>query len=205
VIYTSNAFLLRTGGGPPLTEDVDTRRITPPSWRFAVEDRVLAAGTSTLTTAVIRLGLVYGGNGGTGPSLFSAAVRHGAPVYVGDGRSRWSCIYVHDLAALYVQIAEARASGVFHGVDGTPLTVHDVVQAVRRAAGLADEPERLTPEVGRALLGEHTVDIMERDVAVSTARAVALEWRPRFASFAAGAATAFQEWRAAVGTKPPAS
>jgi nucleoside-diphosphate-sugar epimerase len=204
VIYTSNAFLLRAGGGAPLAEDVDTSRLTPPSWRFAVEDSVLAASTATLTTAVIRLGLVYGGNGGTGPSLFAAALRHGAPVYVGDGRSRWSCIYVHDLAVLYVRIAEARAGGVFHGVDGTPLTVHDVVHAVGRAAGLAGEPERLTPEAGRALLGEHTVGIMERDVAVSTARAVALGWRPRFASFAAGAAAAYQEWRAAAGRKPPA-
>ena len=204
VIYTSNAFLLRAGGGPPLSEEVDTSRPTPPSWRFAVETRVLAASTSKLTTAVIRLGLVYGGNGGTGPSLFSAALRHGAPVYAGDGRSRWSCVYVHDLAVLYVRIAEARAGGVFHGVDGTPLAVHDVVDAVGRAAGLPGAPERLAPDEGRALLGEHTVDIMERDVAVSTARAIALGWKPQFASFAAGAATAFQEWRAAVGSKVPA-
>jgi nucleoside-diphosphate-sugar epimerase len=203
VLYTSNAFLLRAEGGPPIAEDVDTRRATPPSWRFAVEDRVLAAGTPALTTAVIRLGLVYGGNGGTGPSLFAAAVRHGAPVYVGDGRSRWSCVYVHDLAALYVRVAEARAAGVFHGVDGTPLTVHDVAQAVGRAAGLPGAPQRLTPEVGRALLGEHTADIMTRDVAVSTARAVALGWRPRFPSFAAGAAAAFREWRAATNAESP--
>jgi nucleoside-diphosphate-sugar epimerase len=219
LLYTSNAYLLRTGGGAPVDEDVDVNGpAIPPSWRFGVERRVLAAdrdaaaasgggasgGPPRLRTAVVRLGLVYGGAGGSGPDLFAAALRRGAGVYAGDGRSRWSPVYRGDLAALYLRIAEAHAGGVFHAVDGNPVTVADAARAVSAAAGFGGHVLALPPEAAAAELDAHTVDIMGRDVAVLPRRSLALGWRPRYASFREGAAAAFAEWRATAAAPPAA-
>ena len=200
LIYTSNAYLLRSPAAA-VDESVDTDGPTiPPAWRFAVERRVLGAASAErsapVRTAVVRLGLVYGGDGGSGPSLFAAALRHGAGVHASPATARMSLIYRRDLAELYVRIAAAAAPGVFHAVDGCPLTTAEVARAVSTAAGFGGRTEELADAAAVHALGPHTVDIMRRDVAVLPTRSFALGWRPRFTSFREGAATALEEWRA---------
>ena len=184
VIYTSSAYLL--GGLPgPVDEDVDTAGAPASSqWRLAVEREVLGAGG-----AVVRPGLVYGGRGGTMPYLFGPAVDHGAAEYQGDGRNRWTLVYLRDLAALYLKIVERGATGIFHGVDGAPLTVREVAEAASRAAG-AEGRTRAVPTEG----DEHAERALSRDVAVIARRSLDLGWAPTFPSFLEGAAQAFAEW-----------
>lgn len=185
VIYTSSAYLL--GGLPgPVDEDVDTAGAPASSqWRLAVEREVLGAGG-----AVVRPGLVYGGRGGTMPYLFGPAVDHGAAEYQGDGRNRWTLVYQRDLAALYLEIVERGATGIFHGVDGAPLTVREVAEAASRAAGAQGRTRAIPTPPG----DEHAERALSRDVAVIARRSLELGWAPTFPSFHEGAEQAFAEW-----------
>lgn len=184
VIYTSSAYLL--GGLGQVDEDADTARAPAASqWRFAVERAVLAAGG-----AVVRPGLVYGGRGGTMPTLFGGT--DGAVAFHGDGANRWTLVYRGDLAALYLRIAEQGARGVFHGVDGTPLPVRQVAEAASRAAGWRGRTRAISRESGE--WDEHVERALVRDVAVVSRRSRELGWAPAFPSFIHGAARAFAEW-----------
>lgn len=190
LIYTSNAFLLGGMGADPVDEDVpidEARYASLP--RLRLERRVLDAGTETLRTAAVRVGSVYGGNGGTYPWLFGLAQKDGWMPVWGTGENRWPLVYLDDLAELYVRIATQRASGVFHGADGVPMAVAEIVRAAAAAAGC---------EV-RQVPAEGVRDTLLRDVAVLPVRSRSLGWAPRFPSFREGAETAFREWQAAEG------
>jgi nucleoside-diphosphate-sugar epimerase len=189
LIYTSNAFLLGgTGTADPVDEDVRIDEALYASQpRLRLERTVLDAGTEAVRTAAVRVGSVYGGDGGTFPGWFGQARREGWMPLWGSGQNRWSLVYLDDLAALYLRIAERRASGAFHGADGVPLTLAEVVRA---AAAAAECEVRQVPAAG-------VREVLLRDVAVLPWRARALGWAPRFASFREGAETAFREWRAA--------
>jgi nucleoside-diphosphate-sugar epimerase len=210
-VYTSSAYLLRSGGGPPLDESADVHAPpTPPSWRFAVEARVLDAGARSggaLAAAVVRPGLVYGGfaafgPGGSAPSLFAAARAAGAAAYPGDGAARLSFVHVRDLAALYLRVVDAGATGVFHGVDGVPLTAREAARVAAAVTGSSAGPGTSSAAPAAALLGAHTVDVMQRDVALLPARGLALGWAPATPSFRDGAAAAYAEWAALVPSAP---
>lgn len=189
LIYTSNAFLLG-GMGAPVDEDApidEARYASLP--RLRLERKVLGAGTEALRTAAVRVGSVYGGSGGTYPWLFGLGREDGWMPVWGTGENRWPLVYLDDLAELYVRIAARSASGVFHGADGVPMTVAEVVHAAAAAAGC---------EV-RHVPAEGVRDVLLRDVAVLPARSRSLGWEPRFPSFREGADTAFREWLKAEG------
>jgi nucleoside-diphosphate-sugar epimerase len=173
LIYTSNGYL----------PGIDTERLTDTiSQRFATERMVLTSDTSA-SNAVIRLGMVYGGQGGgTITSLFATAQRHAqlpCPPDVAD--NRWSLIHLDDLAALYVALAESSACGVFHAVDGRPLSVRRTLECIGAACGapVAMQSEK----VAANMLEQHTFDVMKRDVALDAPRARALGWSPRYPEF----------------------
>jgi len=179
LVYTSNAYLLDTTGREPVDETVDVATVGRPggTWRFALERRVLEA---PIPAAIVRPGMVYGGQRGTVADLFAA---RGSPIEAGPVRA--SVVYHHDLAELYRLVVERRATGIFHGVDGQPLPASELVRLVTEA-GAGDPPG------GRP--APHTLDVLHRDLAVTSPRSFHLGWRPRFPSFRDGAPTARAEW-----------
>jgi nucleoside-diphosphate-sugar epimerase len=186
LVYTSNAFLLADltprRDTPPLDEAVDPARATRPGrWRLDVERQVLDAGG-----AVVRVGAVYGGHGGSFPDVFAHAARTRTLAWVGAGDNRWSTIHHDDLAALYRTILEHDGAGVFHGVDGAPLTTRELMTIVARAVGDDVRAAGATPDEARAL--PYHASVLAVDLAMVTPRARALPWAPRVASFADGAA-----------------
>ncbi|HEX2211341.1 MAG TPA: NAD-dependent epimerase/dehydratase family protein [Longimicrobium sp.] len=193
LIYTSNAFLLGGMGPDPVDEDApvgEDRHVS--STRLRLERTVLQTSTETVRTAAVRVGSVYGGSGGTFPWLFELAGRDGWMPVWGTGENRWSLVYLRDLADMYLRIAEHRASGVFHGADGVPMTLAEIVKAAARAAGCGT---RQVPARG-------VRDVLLRDVAVLPARARALGWAPSIPSFREGAKVAWREWRASARACP---
>jgi nucleoside-diphosphate-sugar epimerase len=186
-IYTSSVYLLGGLSADPVDETVDTAAAPASSqWRLALEREVLGDARS----AVVRCGLAYGGRGGTMPLLFGGAAAEDGVAYPGDGRNRWALVYLRDLAALYLAIAERGATGIFHGVDGAPLRVREVAEVASRAAGTGGRT-RAVPYDDE---DEHTTRALARDVAVVSRRSRELGWTPRFASFQDGAEQAFAEW-----------
>ena len=171
LIYTSNGYL----------PGVDTEQLSDKTLpRFATERIALASAQSN---AVIRLGMVYGGgDGGTIASLFATAQHHRqlpCPPDVAD--NRWSLIHLDDLAALYVTLAETAAPGVFHAVDGRPLSVRRALECVGNACGVPVSMQSETVAAG--MLDQHTLDVMRRDVALDSPRSRALGWSPRYPGF----------------------
>ncbi len=179
VIYTSSAFLLGNLGPTPVEEE--TRLKNPANfhgWRLRNEDLVLGAATEKMPTAVVRVGMVYGGSGGIMGELFNIA-RSGQPVpYIEEGSQHYPLVHLDDLADLYRLIIEKRASGIFHGVDGSAVAAKDVASVVSNAAGKDGGICRLTLKEAREKWGT-SADTLAQDVRVAAPRAAALGWRPR--------------------------
>lgn len=200
-IYTSGVWVLGDTGPSPATEEAPTARpAAVASFRPAHERMVLEGGDDRLATAVIRPGLVYGGSGGLVSRLFRSARAEGAAAYIGGGRNRWSVVYRDDVAELYRQVAERRARGIFHGVDGTPLPALEIARAASTAAGAGGRIRAVPLDEARAELGA-MADALCLDQGVIAPRARALGWAPTRESFVEGALDAYQEWRRP-GTEP---
>ncbi len=159
--------------------------------RLEAERIVLAEESAN---AVVRLGMVYGGcGGGTIASLFGAAHRgRQLPYPRAAADNRWSLIQLDDLAELYARLAETTASGVFNAVDGHPLTVRRTLECVGAVCGVATSVQ--DGAVATSVHEPHTVEVMNRDVALDCMRALETGWSPRYRSFNEGAASAYAEW-----------
>lgn len=195
VIYTSGTFVLGNTGHEPADEDAPTDHPAElVAWRPAHERMILDGATDHLATAVIRPGMVYGGRGGTIGWFFETAVKEGAVRYVGDGRNRWSLVHRDDGARLYRLVAEKRARGIFHGVDGAPTRVAEIARLASEAAGKGGVTRSIPLEEARKKMGPFA-DALCLDQVVAARRSGDIGWAPTRQSFQGGVAEAFVEWR----------
>jgi nucleoside-diphosphate-sugar epimerase len=196
MIYTSGCWVLGETGDDPADEEAPLTHPAPiVAWRPAHEAQVLGSSDETFFTAVIRPGMVYGGHGGLVARLFESASTADAAEYIERGENRWSLVHRDDLARLYLAIAEERATGVFHGVDGTALRVADVAQAASRAAGAGGKTNSISLTEARQRLGP-VADALLLDQVLGAKRSRELGWEPLRTSFSAAADDAFREWKA---------
>jgi nucleoside-diphosphate-sugar epimerase len=195
MIYTSGCWVLGDTGDEPADEETE---IDHPAkivaWRPAHEQQVVGSSDETFSTAVIRPGMVYGGHGGLVARLFESAVEEGASEYVGDGENRWSLVHREDLARLYVTIAEKRAHGVFHGVDGSPVKARMAAEAASEAAGTGGKTKSIPLTEAHQRLGL-VADALLLDQALVPRRSRELGWAPTRPSFIEAADEAFHEWQ----------
>jgi nucleoside-diphosphate-sugar epimerase len=202
LIYTSVMFVLGQTGDDAADEGASTKSAAPSAaGRPEHERRVLDAGDDRLATAVIRPGMVYGGRGGAVGQAFATASRDGAATIIGDGRNRWPLVHLDDVGALYVRVAEARARGIFHAVDGVPLTVEEISRAASQAAGGGGAVTHLPVESARAFLGPFA-DSLALDQVIAAPRSAALGWSARRPSFVTWADEVYREWQAAAPRVP---
>ena len=198
VVYTSGCWVLGPTGDRPADESAGTDHPAQAvAWRPMHERLVLSAAGDGLVTAVVRPGMVYGGAGGMTAQLFASVEQHAVSV-VGDGTNRWSLVHREDLAKLYRLVVERRAAGIYHGVDGMPVTVAEVGRAASRAAGAKGVIALVPLAEARRKLGP-VADAICMDQALVAPRALALGWTPTCASFPDCAPRAFREWRATRG------
>ncbi|HEU4463774.1 MAG TPA: NAD-dependent epimerase/dehydratase family protein [Gemmatimonadota bacterium] len=197
LIYTSGCWVLGDTGGTPADEDFPADNPAEiVAWRPAHEERVLGmpGEGSDLTATVIRPGMVYGGVAGLVTPMFASASEEGAARFVGDGKNQWSMVHRNDLATLYLRVVEERASGIFHGVDGSPVRVIDVAGAASEAAGAGGRTRRVPVEEARESLGP-AADALLLDQTLVTHRAEEVGWKPAHPSFVEGAGAAWREYR----------
>lgn len=196
-IYTSVMFVLGHTGEGGADEDASTESAAASAAGRPEHERlVLEAGGGRLATAVIRPGMVYGGRGGAVGQAFATASRDRAATIIGDGRNRWPLVHLDDVGALYLRVAQARARGIFHAVDGVPLTVEEVSRAASRAAGAGGAVTCLPVESARAFLGPFA-DSLALDQVIRAPRSAALGWRAERPSFVTWADEVYAEWLAA--------
>lgn len=196
VVYTSGCWVLGDTAGRVVDESAPTDSPAEAvSWRPAHERVVLDAKDEGFSTAVLRPGIVYGGEGGLTADLFVSAEEEGAAAYVEDGEQHWSLVHREDLAGLYRLVVEENASGIFHGVDGHPLPVAEVARAAARAAGAGGRVREIPLEDARQELGV-VADALAMDQRLEAPRSRALGWEVERTSFAEAAPDAYREWKA---------
>ncbi len=192
-IYTSGIWVI--GPAPaPSDETVALHPAQISAWRAPLAQRVLAATTLSLRTAVVRPGIVYGGGRGIVSDLLKDAL-NGLVRVIGPGTNHWPCVYDRDLGELYARIVEKpEASGIFHATDEGDDTVNDIVEAL--ASHLAQRPDvRYVPlEEARAKMGPYA-DALALDQMVRSPRARALGWTPTLRSVSGNVARLFEEYR----------
>jgi nucleoside-diphosphate-sugar epimerase len=192
-VYTSGVWVL----GRSVKSAEEDAPLDPPehvAWRPAHEDLVLSAFSSSLRTAVIRPGIVYGGGRGIVADLIKDAL-NGLVRVVGPGKNRWPTVYDHDLGDLYVRVVESpMAAGIFHATDEADERVLDIVEAI--AAQVPQKPDiRNLPMVeARKKLGAKA-DCLALDQKVRGPKARALGWAPTQSSVVNSVARLVEEFR----------
>lgn len=195
VVYTSGCWVLGDTGGEPADESApvdDPADVV--AWRPRHEEICLrAGGEGGFTTAVVRPGLVYGGEGGLVARLFAAAEERGAAEVPCDGEQHWSFVHREDLGRLYVRVLEEEGAGVFHGVDDLPLPAAAAARAASEAAGAGGAVRTVPLEEAREELGP-MADALCLDQRLTAPRSAGLGWSPAWPSFGEAAEAAHGEW-----------
>lgn len=194
-VYTSGVFVLGNTGNAAVAEDAPTEHPAKVSaWRAKVEPKIVEAATDGVATAVIRPGMVYGERRGLVSRFFQTAVEGGAAEYIGDGSNRWSLVHRDDCARLYAMVAEIKARGIYHAVDGSAVPVKELARAASEAAGKGGATRSMPLEEARQKMGP-LADGLCLDQTVKTTRSAELGWEPEHPPFIESAAAVFAEWK----------
>ena len=193
LIYTSGVMVLGNTGDEPADEEASTDNAADiVKWRPDHENIVLNAATTSLATAVIRPGMVYGGKSGIIAQIFQA--EHGVPTYIGDGKNRWGLIHLNDLAVLYRLVIENQARGIFHGVDGEAIKVSQIAGVASKAAGFGGKTASMPIKEARKIMGPYA-DALCQDQVISAPHSHEIGWNPDRTSFLENARAAYDEWK----------
>jgi nucleoside-diphosphate-sugar epimerase len=165
-------------------------------WRPAHEQLVLQAAAPNLRTAVIRPGVVYGGNRGIVSDLLKNAL-NGLIRVIGTGDNHWPLVYNRDLADLYVRVATMpEGSGIYHANDEGDETVNAIVEGIVNHMSMPPDVRHVPIEEGRKKLGAYA-DALALDQRVRGPRARALGWSPTLHSVGTNVPRLLEEFRRA--------
>lgn len=194
-VYTSGIWVLGSNA-QPMDETAQPNPGQLLGWRPAHEQLVLQAAAPNLRTAVIRPGVVYGGNRGIVSDLLKNAL-NGLIRVIGTGENHWPLVYDRDLADLYVRVASMpEASGIYHGNDEGDETVNAIVEGVARHLSMTPDVRHVPLEEARKKLGAYA-DALVLDQRVRGPRARALGWSPTLHSVGTNVPRLLEEFRRA--------
>jgi nucleoside-diphosphate-sugar epimerase len=194
-IYTSAAWVLGDTGAP-VEEDAPLQPTAYSAWRSEHERIVLDAGSNgLLRTVVVRPGIVYGGTCGIIADLLKDA-SNGLVRVIGEGNNHWPCVYVRDLADVYLRVAtHPEAFGVFHANDEADESVADIVDAIARHVRMRPDIRHVPLTEARTKMGPYA-DVLALDQRIRSPRARALGWSPTLHSVSGNVARLMEEFRA---------
>jgi nucleoside-diphosphate-sugar epimerase len=194
-VYTSGIWVLGSNAHP-MDETAQANPGQLLGWRPAHEQVVLRAATSGLRTAVIRPGVVYGGNRGIVSDLLKNAL-NGLIRVIGTGENHWPLVYERDLADLYVRVATMpEASGIYHANDEGDETVKAIVDGIVGHLSMPPDVRHVPIEEARKKLGAYA-DALALDQRVRGPRARALGWTPTLHSVGTNVPRLLEEFRRA--------
>lgn len=184
-------------GGPVKTEDdpLDPNPAAP--FRDALD--AIRYLERAVTGADWTEGIVlrYGGFYGPGTSLdpedggeHVGLIRKRKLPVVGDGRGVWSFVHIEDAADATVAAVEHGSRGIYNVVDDEPAPMRDWLPAFAEAFG-AKRPLRVPAWLARLAAGKDAAALATELRGASNAKAKReLGWRPRWASWREGFASA---------------
>jgi nucleoside-diphosphate-sugar epimerase len=194
-IYTSAVWVLGDTTSPA-EEDAPVQPTAYAAWRPEHERLVLDAGShGTLRTVVVRPGIVYGGTRGIIGDLLKDAA-NGLVRIIGEGKNHWPCVYVRDLADVYLRVAtRPEAFGVFHANDEADESVADIVDAIAGHVRMRPDIRHVPLPEARTKMGAYA-EALALDQRVRSPRARALGWSPTLHSVSGNVARLMEEFRA---------
>jgi nucleoside-diphosphate-sugar epimerase len=194
-VYTSGIWVLGSNA-QPMDETAQANPGQLLGWRPAHEQLVLQAAAPNLRTAVIRPGVVYGGNRGIVSDLLKNAL-NGLIRVIGTGENHWPLVYDRDLADLYVRVASMpEASGIYHANDEGDETVNAIVEGIAGHLSMKPDVRHVPLEEARKKLGAYA-DALVLDQRVRGPRARALGWSPTLHSVGTNVPRLLEEFRRA--------
>ena len=194
-VYTSGIWVLGSNA-QPMDETAQPNPGQLLGWRPTHEQLVLQAASPSLRTAVIRPGIVYGGNRGIVSDLLKHAL-DGLIRVIGSGENHWPLVYDRDLADLYVRIAtRPDADGIYHANDEGDETVNAIVEGVAGHLTMTPDVRHVPLEEARKKLGAYA-DALALDQCVRGPRARALGWSPTLHSVGTNVPRLLEEFRRA--------
>jgi nucleoside-diphosphate-sugar epimerase len=194
-VYTSGIWVLGSNA-QPMDESAQPNPGQLLGWRPDHEQMVLQAAGPNLRTAVIRPGIVYGGNRGIVSDLLKNAL-NGLIRVIGTGDNHWPLVYDRDLADLYVRVASMpEGSGMYHANDEGDETVNAVVEEIVAHLSTSPDVRHVPLEEARKKLGAYA-DALALDQIVRGPRARALGWSPTLHSVGTSVPRLLEEFRRA--------
>ena len=192
-VYTSGIWVLGSNA-QPMNETAQPNPGQLLGWRPAHEQLVLQSAVTNLRTAVIRPGIVYGGNRGIVSDLLKNA-QNGLIRVIGTGENHWPLVYDRDLADLYVRVAAMpEASGIYHANDEGDETVNAVVEGIVGHLSTSSDVRHVPLDEARKKLGAYA-DALALDQRVRGPRARALGWSPTLHSVGTNVPRLLEEFR----------
>jgi nucleoside-diphosphate-sugar epimerase len=194
-VYTSDLWVLGNTT-VPAEEDAPVQPTAYVAWRPEHERLVLDAGSrGTVRTAIVRPGIVYGGTRGIIADLLKDAA-NGLVRVIGEGTNHWPCVYVRDLADVYLRVAtHPEAFGVFHANDEADESIADIVDAIAGHVRMPPDIRHVPLPEARTKIGTYA-DALALDQRVRSSRARALGWAPTLHSVSGNVARLMEEFRA---------
>jgi len=194
-VYTSGIWVLGSNA-QPMDETAQPNPGQLLGWRPAHEQLVLQAAAPNLRTAVIRPGVVYGGNRGIVSDLLKNAL-NGLIRVIGTGENHWPLVYDRDLADLYVRVATMpEASGIYHANDEGDETVNAIVEGIVAHLSTSPDVRHVPFDEARKKLGAYA-DALALNQRVRGPRARALGWSPTLHSVGTNVPRLLEEFRRA--------
>ena len=194
-VYTSGIWVLGSNA-QPMDESAQPNPGQLLGWRPDHEQMVLKAAGPNLRTAVIRPGIVYGGNRGIVSDLLKNAL-NGLIRVIGTGDNHWPLVYDRDLADLYVRVAAMpEGSGMYHANDEGDETVNAVVEEIVAHLSTSPDVRHVPLEEARKKMGAYA-DALALDQIVRGPRARALGWSPTLHSVGTSVPRLLEEFRRA--------
>jgi nucleoside-diphosphate-sugar epimerase len=194
-VYTSGIWVLGSNA-QPMDETAQANPGQLLGWRPAHEQLVLEAAAPNLRTAVIRPGIVYGGNRGIVSDLLKNAL-NGLIRVIGNGENHWPLVYDRDLADLYVRaVTTSEASGIYHANDEADETVNGIVEGIVHHLSMTPDVRHVPLDEARTKLGAYA-DALALDQRVRGPRARAIGWSPTLHSVGTNVPRLLEEFRRA--------
>jgi 2-alkyl-3-oxoalkanoate reductase len=182
LMYTSSCFVYGDRGDEWITEETPFAPSPLGAAHAAGVEHLRARVREGLDAVIVAPGFVYG-PGGIFASSFYDQARKGRLMVIGNGRNFWSCIQVDDLAAAYVTaIEQAKPGAEYNVVDGEPLHLRELVDAVTDGMGRSRVGSIPPPIIG-LMIGRPLVDSLITSFRIGNDKIRReLGWAPRFPS-----------------------